>query len=136
MAGQAAARLRDPIAHSNAHSKFWAKVAGGIVGGIVAGAVACAVGALIIGTGGMAAPLIVVAGATLTAGGLISAVGAAAGGYLGAELVDAIVPVTYTVTGKIKTASPNVFVNSKSRGQPAPHPHCRLMRSNAQTTRP
>ncbi len=117
MAGQAAARLRDPIAHSNAHSRFWAKVAGGIVGGIVVGALACAAGALIIGTGGMATPLVAVAGATLlTAGGAISAVGGAAGGYLGAELVDAMVPVTYTVTGKIKTASPNVFVNSKSRG--------------------
>lgn len=48
--GAAAARLNDPIAHSNAHARFWAKVAAGIVGGIIGGAVAVATA--IIGTDG------------------------------------------------------------------------------------
>ena len=117
MSGSPAARLHDPIAHSNAHSKFWAKVAGGIIGGLVVGAIACAVVGAFVVTGGMATPLIVAGGMTLlTTGGLVSAVGGFVGAVAGEKLVDAVVPDVYTVTGEITTASPNVFVNSKSLG--------------------
>ena len=53
MDGTAAARLNDPIAHTNAHARFWAKFAGGLIGGIVVGAAAGAAAVAIIGTGGV-----------------------------------------------------------------------------------
>ena len=112
MPGSPAARLEDPIAHTNAHARFWAKFAGGLVGGIVVGALAGAAAVAIIGTGGAAAAPIMAAvaiGGARFAGGYL-------GGELGSAVADKLVPETIEVTGKITTASPDVFVNSKARG--------------------
>ena len=111
MEGTSAARLSDPIAHTNAHARFWAKFAGGLVGGIVVGAMAGAAAVAIIGTGGAAAPLVAAAavGVARFGGGMI-------GGMAGEWVADKLVPETVTVTGMISTASTNVFINSKTRG--------------------
>ncbi|THJ31584.1 sugar-binding protein [Lampropedia aestuarii] len=115
--GAAAARLLDPIAHTNAHGRFWAKVAGSIVGGLVVGALAVGAAALVVGTGGLATPLVVAGGMTLlSAGGLVGAVGGFFGGMAGEAIVDKILPETFTVTGQITSASTNVFVNSPATG--------------------
>lgn len=111
MAGQAAARLHDPIAHTNAHARFWAKFAGGLVGGIAVGFAAGLAAAAIVGTGGLAGPLVA---------GLVVVGARVAGGYVGAGLgeavADALVPETLTVTGKISSGSSDVFINSKGTG--------------------
>jgi hypothetical protein len=83
---QAAARLKDPIAHTNAMS--------GLIGGAVIGASLAVIGtALIVGTGGLAAPLLI--GAALAAGALLlggwaaipGIVGGFAVGYLSGEIM-------------------------------------------------
>ncbi|SFO05770.1 RHS repeat-associated core domain-containing protein [Variovorax sp. PDC80] len=111
MPGQPAARLHDPIAHTNAHARFWAKFAGGLIGGIAVGFAAGVAVAAVVGTGGLAGPL--VAGAVVVGARM-------AGGYVGASLgesiADALVPETLTVTGAITSASSDVFVNSKAVG--------------------
>lgn len=111
MAGQPAARLHDPIAHTNAHARFWAKFAGGLIGGIAVGFAAGLAAAAIVGTGGLAGPLVA---------GLVVVGARVAGGYLGAGLgeavADALVPETLTVTGKITSGSSDVFINSKGTG--------------------
>lgn len=111
MAGQPAARLHDPIAHTNAHARFWAKFAGGLIGGIAVGFAAGLAAAAIVGTGGLAGPLVA---------GLVVVGARAAGGYIGAGLgeaaADALVPETLTVTGAIASGSSDVFIDSKSRG--------------------
>ncbi|WP_413762751.1 RHS repeat-associated core domain-containing protein [Variovorax sp. Varisp41] len=111
MSGQPAARLHDPIAHTNAHARFWAKFAGGLIGGIAVGFAAGVAVAAVVGTGGLAGPL--VAGAVVVGARM-------AGGYVGASLgesiADALVPETLTVTGAITSASSDVFVNSKAVG--------------------
>ncbi len=118
--GAAAARLHDPIAHSNAHARFWAKVAGGVVGGLVAGALAGMAAVAVIGTGGMATPLVVAGGMTLlTAGGAAGITGIVAGFFgakAGESLVDEALPETFAVTGMITDASTDVFVNSRATG--------------------
>ncbi|CAA2107833.1 RHS repeat-associated core domain-containing protein [Variovorax paradoxus] len=111
MAGKPAARLHDPIAHTNAHARFWAKFAGGLIGGIAVGFAAGVAVAAVVGTGGLAGPLV--------AGALV--VGARmAGGYVGASLgesiADALVPETLTVTGMITSGSSDVFIDSKAIG--------------------
>lgn len=83
-----AARIHDPIEHTNAMT--------GLLVGIVAGAV---VGALIVGTGGGA--LVVAAG---VAGGM------AAGGGIG-EVVGSLAMLGGTVTGAIQTGSATVRIN-------------------------
>jgi uncharacterized Zn-binding protein involved in type VI secretion len=91
---QAAARLGDPIAHTSSMS--------GLIAGAIAGAVLAGVGAaLIIGTGGLAAPLLI--GAVLT--------GAAMGAWIG-EFAGSL-SFFNKIAGKIATGSPNVFVNSR-----------------------
>ncbi len=111
MAGQPAARLHDPIAHTNAHARFWAKFAGGLIGGIAVGFAAGVAAAAIVGTGGLAGPLVA---------GLVVVGARVAGGYLGAGLgeavADALVPETLTVTGKITSGSSDVFINGKGTG--------------------
>lgn len=111
MAGQPAARLHDPIAHTNAHARFWAKFAGGLIGGIAVGFAAGLAAAAIVGTGGLAGPLVA---------GLVVVGARAAGGYIGAGLgeaaADALVPETLTVTGKITSGSLDVFIDSKATG--------------------
>ena len=111
MDGTAAARLNDPIAHTNAHARFWAKFAGGLIGGIVVGAAAGAAAVAIIGTGGAAAPLVVAAAIGVARFG-----GGVAGGFAGEWIADKLVPETVTVTGMVSTASFDVFINSKARG--------------------
>jgi uncharacterized Zn-binding protein involved in type VI secretion len=94
---QAAARLDDPIAHTSALE--------GLIGGAIAGAVIGAglvVGAaLIIGTGGLAAPVLI--GAAL------------AGGAMGAWIGEFVGSLSFfdKNAGKIASGSPNVFVNFK-----------------------
>jgi uncharacterized Zn-binding protein involved in type VI secretion len=94
---QAAARLNDPIAHSSAID--------GLIGGAIAGAVigaSLALGvALIIGTGGLAAPLLF--------GGMLA--GGATGSWIG-EFVGSL-SFFDNIAGHIATGSPNVFVNFK-----------------------
>ncbi|MCL2490600.1 MAG: DUF6531 domain-containing protein, partial [Propionibacteriaceae bacterium] len=109
--GSPAARLEDPIAHTNAHARFWAKFAGGLIGGIVVGALAGAAVVAVIGTGGAAAPLLAAA-----AVGGARLVGGFAGSMAGDFIADKLVPEKLTVTGKISTASMDVFINSKARG--------------------
>mgnify|MGYP000982835097 CR=1 FL=1 len=112
MSGTAAARLNDPIAHTNAHARFWAKFVGGVVGGIVAGALAGAAVTAIIGTGGAAAAPIM---AAVAVGGA-RFLGGLGGAALGEVIADKLIPEKLTVTGKITTASHDVFINSKARG--------------------
>ena len=119
MDGTAAARLNDPIAHTNAHARFWAKFAGGLIGGIVVGAAAGAAAVAIIGTGGAAAPLVVAAAIGVARFG-----GGVAGGFAGEWIADKLVPETVTVTGMVSTASFDVFINSKARGGRARKPRC------------
>ncbi|MGJ7570070.1 RHS repeat-associated core domain-containing protein [Variovorax sp. RB2P76] len=111
MAGKPAARLHDPIAHTNAHARFWAKFAGGLIGGIAVGFAVGVAAAAVVGTGGLAGPL--VAGAIVVGARM-------AGGYVGASLgesiADALVPETLTVTGMVTSASLDVFINSKAIG--------------------
>ena len=111
MAGKPAARLHDPIAHTNGHARFWAKFAGGLIGGIAVGFAAGLAAAAVVGTGGLAGPL--VAGAVVVGARM-------AGGYLGASLgesiADALVPETLTVTGMITSGSSDVFIDSKAIG--------------------
>jgi uncharacterized Zn-binding protein involved in type VI secretion len=94
---QAAARLNDPIAHTSAMEGL-AKgaLAGALVGaGLVLGA------ALIVGTGGLTAPLVI--GVMLTG----IALGASIGEFVGS------LSFFNKKAGKIATGSPNVFVNFK-----------------------
>jgi len=111
MDGKPAARLHDPIAHTNAHARFWAKFAGGLIGGIAVGFAVGVAAAAVVGTGGLAGPL--VAGAVVVGARM-------AGGYLGASLgesiADALVPETLTVTGMITSGSSDVFIDSKAIG--------------------
>jgi len=111
MAGQPAARLHDPIAHTNAHARFWAKFAGGLIGGIAVGFAVGVAAAAVVGTGGLAGPL--VAGAVVVGARM-------AGGYVGASLgesiADALVPETLTVTGMITSGSSDVFIGGKALG--------------------
>jgi RHS repeat-associated protein len=111
MAGKPAARLHDPIAHTNAHARFWAKFAGGLIGGIAVGFAVGVAAAAVVSTGGLAGPL--VAGAVVVGARM-------AGGYLGASLgesiADALVPETLTVTGMITSGSSDVFIDSKAIG--------------------
>lgn len=111
MAGKPAARLHDPIAHTNAHARFWAKFAGGLIGGIAVGFAVGVAAAAVVGTGGLAGPL--VAGAIVVGARM-------AGGYVGASIgesiADALVPETLTVTGMVTSASLDVFINSKAIG--------------------
>ncbi len=111
MAGQSAARLYDPIGHTNAHARFWAKFAGGLIGGIAVGFAVGLAAAAVVGTGGLAGPLVaglVVVGAR--------AVGGYVGGAVGEAVADALVPETVTVTGMITSGSSDVFINSKGTG--------------------
>ncbi|SOD26337.1 RHS repeat-associated core domain-containing protein [Variovorax sp. YR752] len=111
MAGKPAARLHDPIAHTNAHARFWAKFAGGLIGGIAVGFAVGVAAAAVVGTGGLAGPL--VAGAVVVGARMV-------GGYVGASLgesiADALVPETLTVTGMITSGSSDVFIDSKAIG--------------------
>lgn len=94
MAGQAAARLHDPIAHTNAHARFWARFAGGLVGGIAVGFAAGLAAAAIVGTGGLAGPLVV---------GLVVVGARVAGGYVGAGLGEAVAEDRKSVLGDRKS---------------------------------
>lgn len=111
MDGKPAARLHDPIAHTNAHARFWAKFAGGLIGGIAVGFAVGVAAAAVVGTGGLAGPL--VAGAVVVGARM-------AGGYVGASLgesiADALVPETLTVTGMITSGSSDVFIGGKALG--------------------
>jgi uncharacterized Zn-binding protein involved in type VI secretion len=89
MSAALAARLGDEIAHSSA--------LGMLVAGVVAGAVAAVAVVAIVGTGGVAAVAI---GAGIAAAG-------AGGGLAGLSIGEAMAP---TVTGKITTGSPDVFI--------------------------
>jgi uncharacterized Zn-binding protein involved in type VI secretion len=92
---QAAARLDDPIAHTSA--------AEGLVTGMLAGALAGAAlvlgAALIVGTGGLSAPLVI--GIMLTGIGM--------GGWIG-EFFGSL-SFFNKIAGKIATGSHNVFIN-------------------------
>jgi uncharacterized Zn-binding protein involved in type VI secretion len=90
---QAAARFDDPIAHSSAES--------GLITGALIGAGLVILGAVIVGTGGAALPLVI--GAVLT--------GAALGGWIG-EFAGSL-SFFNKISGKIASGSPNVFVNNK-----------------------
>ncbi|HEY0778275.1 MAG TPA: PAAR domain-containing protein [Gemmatirosa sp.] len=85
----AAARVGDPITHSNAFA--------GLIAGVVVGAV---IGAVIVGSGGAAAPLVV---ASMVAGG--ASLGGVAGEFLG--------QFSTSSAGQIAAGSPNVRVNGR-----------------------
>ena len=114
-----AARLGDPIAHSNANARLLAKVVGiaagaAALGALCAGTIAAGVAAGVaavgtVATGGLAAPIL--AGAVVLTGALASAAVAYAGGSIGEEIADWLVPETWEVTGEITTGSADVFVN-------------------------
>ncbi|GKT01697.1 PAAR/RHS domain-containing protein [Acidovorax sp. SUPP3434] len=116
-----AARLHDPIAHSNANSRLLAKVVGiaagaAILGAVCAGTIAAGVaaGVAAVGTvvsGGLAAPILV--GAVVATGALASVAVSMVGGAIGEKIADAIVPESWEVTGKILTASQDVIINGK-----------------------
>jgi RHS repeat-associated protein len=114
-----AARLGDPIAHSNANARLFAKVVGiaagaAALGALCAGTIAAGVAAGVaavstVATGGLAAPIL--AGAVVLTGALASAAVAYAGGSIGEEIADWLVPESWEVTGEITTGSADVFVN-------------------------
>jgi len=114
-----AARLGDPIAHSNANARLLAKVVGiaagaAALGALCAGTIAAGVAAGVaavgtVATGGLAAPIL--AGAVVLTGALASAAVAYAGGSIGEEIADWLVPESWEVTGEITTGSADVFVN-------------------------
>ncbi len=115
-----AARLGDPIAHSNANARLLAKVVGiaagaAALGALCAGTIAAGVtaGVAAVGTvvtGGLAAPIL--AGAVVLTGALATFAVSMAGGAIGEKIADWLVPETWDVTGAIATGSPDVFVNS------------------------
>jgi uncharacterized Zn-binding protein involved in type VI secretion len=92
---QGAARLDDPIAHTSALS--------GLIGGAIMGAVLALGAVAVLGTGGLAALLLLGVGAALT--------GAAAGAWVG-EFVGSL-SFFNQISGKIAAGSPDVFVNFK-----------------------
>jgi uncharacterized Zn-binding protein involved in type VI secretion len=92
---QAAARLDDPIAHTSALS--------GLIGGAIMDAVLALGAVAVLGTGGLAALLLLGAGATLT--------GAAAGAWVG-EYVGSL-SFFNKKSGNITSGSHDVFVNFK-----------------------
>jgi uncharacterized Zn-binding protein involved in type VI secretion len=93
--GKAPAHLTHQIAHSNAFIGLLA----GIAAGIVVGAVAAIAAAAVIGTAGMAAPLV---GAAVAFGA------GAAGGFVAAAIAGAGAK-TATICGPIASGSPNVI---------------------------
>ncbi len=96
------ARFDDPIAHTSAV----AGLIGGATAGLVAGALVGAALVATVATGGVAAPLLI--GAMLAGGALTGgALGAWVGEYIGS------LSIFSSITGKITTGSPNVFVNGK-----------------------
>ncbi|MEN3747981.1 RHS repeat-associated core domain-containing protein [Sphingomonas sp. HF-S3] len=99
--GKNAARLKHQIAHSNAFAGLLA----GIVAGIVVGAIVAVSAAAIIGTAGMAAPLV---GAAVAFGA------GAVGGFVTSAIAGAGAK-TATLSGPISSGSPNVLFE----GQPA-----------------
>ena len=114
-----AARLGDPIAHSNANARLLAKVVGmaagaAALGALCAGTIAAGVtaGVAAVGTvvtGGLAAPIL--AGAVVLTGALATFAVSMAGGAIGEKIADWLVPETWEVTGAITTGSPDVWVN-------------------------
>ncbi|PSJ36810.1 RHS repeat-associated core domain-containing protein [Allosphingosinicella deserti] len=97
--GKQAAHLTHQIAHSNAFAGLLA----GIAAGIVVGAVVAISAAAIIGTAGMAAPLV---GAAVAFGA------GAAGGFVTAAIAGAGAK-TATLSGPITSGSPNVLFEGK-----------------------
>jgi uncharacterized Zn-binding protein involved in type VI secretion len=94
---QAAARLNDALSHTGALDGLL----NGALAGAVAGAAAILVAAVIVGTGGLTAPLVI--GIMLTGIGL--------GGWIG-EFFGSL-SFFNKIAGKIATGSHNVFINSR-----------------------
>lgn len=88
------------IGHDIAHSSPFAGALGGLLAGVVVGALCAAAAVAVVGTGGLAAPLIIAAAAGL------------GGGFAGA-LVNGFFSKAATVTGKIIEGSPNVFFEGR-----------------------
>ncbi|AVS67954.1 sugar-binding protein [Paracidovorax avenae] len=117
----AAARIHDPIAHSNANSRLLAKVVGIAAGAAVltavcAGTIAAGVAAGVsaVGTvvsGGLAAPILV--GAVILTGALASLTVSVVGGNIGEKIADYLVPETWAVKGEITSGSADVFINGR-----------------------
>lgn len=98
--GKRAAHIEHQIAHSNAFIGALAGLAAGLAVGVLVFVAAAA----IIGTGGMAAPLV----------GMAVATGAGAvGGFVGTAVAGAGAK-SATLCGPISTGSPNVFFESKA----------------------
>jgi RHS repeat-associated protein len=91
------------VTHQIAHDNTFNGILAGLVAGIVVGAVVAVSAAAIIGTAGMAAPLV---GAAVAFGA------GAAGGFVGAAVAGAGAK-TATLSGPIATGSPTVFFESK-----------------------
>lgn len=88
------------IGHDIAHSSPFAGALGGLLAGIAVGALCAVAAAAVVGTGGLAAPLLIGAAAGL------------GGGFAG-SLVNGFFSKAATVTGKIIQGSPNVFFEGK-----------------------
>jgi len=88
------------IGHAIAHSSPFAGALGGLLAGVAIGALCAVAAAAVVGTGGLAAPLIIAAAAGL-------------GGSFTHSLVNGFFSKAATVTGKIIEGSPDVFFEGR-----------------------
>ncbi|WP_394663887.1 RHS repeat-associated core domain-containing protein [uncultured Sphingomonas sp.] len=118
--GRQAAHVEHQIAHSNTFNGLLA----GIAAGIVVGAVVAVSAAAIIGTAGMAAPLV---GAAVAFGA------GAAGGFVTSAIAGAG-SKTATLSGPITSGSPNVFFEGKRAARVTDTADCTKHPGNPRST--
>lgn len=93
------------VGHAIAHSSPFAGALGGLLAGVAAGALCAAAAVAIVGTGGLAAPALIV--------GIAAGASAGLGFGFVHSLVNGVFSKAATVTGKIIEGSPDVFFEGR-----------------------
>ena len=93
------------IGHAIAHSSPFAGALGGLLAGVAVGVLCAAAAVAIVGTGGLAAPALVV--------GITAGVAAGLGGGFAGSLINGFFSKAATVTGKIIEGSPDVYFEGR-----------------------
>lgn len=93
------------VGHAIAHSSPFAGALGGLLAGVAAGALCAAAAVAIVGTGGLAAPALIV--------GIAAGASAGLGFGFVHSLVNGVFSKAATVTGQIIEGSPNVFFEGR-----------------------